>query len=74
MRTTINIDDDLVKVARSIARERGISLGQAVSVLIRRGLGSKVEYSLKNGLPVFSVAEDSRRITPEDVASVEDDA
>jgi len=37
MRTTINIDEDAVLAARHMAQRERISLGDAVSELIRRG-------------------------------------
>jgi len=37
MRTTINIDEDAVLAARHMAQRERISLGDAVSELVRRG-------------------------------------
>jgi hypothetical protein len=38
MRTTIDIEDDLLAAARDIARAEGLTIGVVVSRLIRRGL------------------------------------
>ncbi|HRW19419.1 MAG TPA: antitoxin [Dermatophilaceae bacterium] len=38
MRTTLELDDQVLAAARSLARSRGTSLGAAVSELARRGL------------------------------------
>ena len=38
MRTTLDLDDTVLAAARSLARSRRISLGDAVSELARRGL------------------------------------
>lgn len=38
MRTTINIDEDALLVARQIAARERISLGGAISNLVRRGV------------------------------------
>jgi hypothetical protein len=65
MRTTLNIDDDLLRVIRSLARERGDSLGTVASDLIRRGLGSRREIEYDDDLPVFRVREGAPPITPE---------
>lgn len=74
MRTTINIEDDLYRIARSRAESRGVSVGRAVSELMRKGLESdRVGYEEKNGLPVMSVSEDAPPITPEDVRRIEDE-
>lgn len=37
MRTTLNIEEDALLAAQSLAQRRGISLGTAVSELVRRG-------------------------------------
>ena len=37
MRTTINLSDDAAIAARNVAQRDGISLGEAISELIRRG-------------------------------------
>ena len=37
MRTTINIDDDVLEAARSLAEKNGCSLGKAVSEMARKG-------------------------------------
>lgn len=55
MRTTIDLPPDLHDAARSIARDRGTTLSEAVAELIRRGLGQtgSVSYgrSTSTGLP-----------------------
>lgn len=43
MRTTVNLPDDLHRVARSLARDRDQSLSQTVSDLLRRALGPELE-------------------------------
>ena len=37
MRTTVNLDEDALIAARQVAQRERISLGQAVSELVRRG-------------------------------------
>jgi hypothetical protein len=37
MRTTLNIDEDALLAAKHVAQRERLSLGEAVSVLIRRG-------------------------------------
>ena len=37
MRTTLNLEDDALIAAQALARRQKISLGEAVSELIRRG-------------------------------------
>jgi hypothetical protein len=38
MRTTINLPDDIYAVAREIAHNQHISLGEAIALLARKGL------------------------------------
>lgn len=67
MRTTLNIDDDVLAVARALAAHTGKSLGQAVSELARRSLPRRLEIDEKKGVPKFRVAANARPITNEDV-------
>lgn len=74
VRTTIDLPPDLHDAARSIARDRGTTLSEAVAELIRRGLGRSgtVEYqrSASTGLPNARVG---RLVTHDDVRALEDD-
>jgi hypothetical protein len=64
MRTTLELDDMVLAVARSISRDEGISLGAAVSRLAERGLRSQ-SPTARSGFPVFTVAADAVPITVE---------
>ncbi|MFW5785842.1 MAG: antitoxin [bacterium] len=72
MRTTLNLDEDILRIARQIAADQGISLGKVVSDLARRGL-ARNRMESRDGLPVFSVSEAAPTFTGEDVASAEED-
>ena len=72
MRTTLDIDDNLLAIARIRARERGISIGAAVSEIMRRGLEVPRTRS-KRGFPVFQMPPDAPVITEEIVARYRDD-
>ena len=65
MRTTINLDEDVLRAARSLADERGESLGTVVSELARKGLRPALESGYEGDFPVFSVREGAAPITPE---------
>ena len=57
MRTTVALPDDLHRAARSLAHDRGQSLSQTVSELVRRGLGpttgiERVSLDAATGLPL----------------------
>jgi len=72
MRTTLTLDDDVLRAARSLAGAQGISLGEAVSELARRGLVPSPSKVQEAGLPVFPVPPDARPVTLEDVKRLED--
>jgi len=72
MRTTINIDDDLLEAARTLSRVRKKSLGEILSELVRRGLKSRSTERDESGFPVFKVSEDAPPITPEQIKQFED--
>ena len=73
MRTTLNLDDDLLRAARSLADERGESLSAVVSDLIRRGLQPNLQTAYDRSFPVFEVREGTPPITPEMVEDANED-
>jgi hypothetical protein len=72
MRTTLDIDDQLLAIARVRAREKGISLGAAVSEIMRRGLEVR-RTRTKRGFPVFEAPPGTPMITDEMVARYRDE-
>ncbi len=71
MRTTINLDSDIVPLVKDYAASRDIPLGRAISHLVRRGLSVRNPRRLRNGLLVFDLPEDSPRVTSEQVKRLE---
>ena len=65
MRTTLNLEDDLLRAVRSLAKERDESLGAVVSSLLRRALRPEPELGYEHEVPVFMVRENAPPITPE---------
>ena len=55
MRTTLAIEDDALEVARRLARRRHLTLGQAVSELVRRGARQPLVTAERNGLAVVQL-------------------
>lgn len=53
MRTTLDLDDDLVLVARQLAQQRGMTMGQILSELARKALETKPAPRMRNGVPLF---------------------
>jgi hypothetical protein len=73
MRTTLTLDPDVLRAARSLARAQDISVGAAVSQLARRGLQQE-RPETPSSLPRFHVPPGARAITLEDVKRIEDEA
>jgi hypothetical protein len=72
VRTTVDLDPDVVQAARSLAKSRRTSLGRVLSDLARRGLAPRRETARK-GFPVFRVPADAPPLTPEAVARALDE-
>ena len=71
MRTTLTLDDDVAELAARQARARGLSLGKAISDLVRRGLNAPTASTEENGVVVFRLPSDSPTVTTEDVRRIE---
>jgi hypothetical protein len=64
MRTTLDIDDDVVVAARELATGERRSLGSVISDLARRGL-TPARIETDGGLPVIRVPAGTPPITAE---------
>ena len=73
MRTTVNLDEDVLRAIRSLARERGESLGSVISSLVRDGLRRPESDQYDMDVPVFRVRENAPPLTPEMVRSALED-
>ena len=75
MRTTIDLPEDLHRLAKEIAHDKSCTFSQAVSWLMRRGVGQTLETPRLgvNKLTGFPSFETGRIITSEDVKRLEDD-
>ena len=75
MRTTLNLDDDVLRAVKEIARLRGATAGEVISELARRALEQPpVSGSVRNGVPLLDPVEGAGIVTSEDVADLVDDA
>jgi hypothetical protein len=63
MRTTLNLDNDVLQEAKRYAEGRSVSIGSAVSELVRRGLSLRRSTRLENGLHVVDLPADSQEVT-----------
>ena len=57
MRTTLNLDPEVLSKVRLIAKQRGVSLGTVVTELIRKALSPGKSEAVRNGVPIFPVHE-----------------
>jgi hypothetical protein len=69
MRTTLTLEDDAVTLARKLARRNRMTLGQAVSELVRRGANRPVPTTERHGLTLIRLPE---KTTPVTVALVDE--
>jgi hypothetical protein len=66
MRTTVDLDEDILRVAKDIARDRDESLGRVLSDLVRRGLKPVSRTaSSRSRIPVFPRLPGAKPVTSE---------
>lgn len=53
MRTTLDLDLDVLQAAKEIAASRGQTTGQVVSALVRKALASPRASRTRNGVPLL---------------------
>ena len=73
VRTTLNLDNDTLLLAKVYAESRALTLGRAVSDLVRRGLAAERPFHIVNGLAVFDLPPDTPLVTTEHVRNLEDE-
>lgn len=56
MRTTLDIDDDLLRTAQELARRQGVSAGKVVSQLVRSALLQPAGQTTKPGTSVEPIS------------------
>ena len=71
VRTTITLDDDVFRLAKRYAETRSLTLGKAVSELVRRGFAYQRPTKVASGLHVFDLPPDSPQVTTQRVRELE---
>ncbi len=76
MRTTLDIEDDVLQAAKELAQREGGTAGKVISDLARRGLvmpvaGRKNRSSLRGGVPVLPSR--GELVTLEHVQKIQDE-
>ena len=74
MRTTLELDDDLAHAAKQLARQRGTTLGQMVSRLMRQGLKPVDSPRIRNGVPLFAPKPGAKKPSLELINRLRDEA
>jgi hypothetical protein len=69
MRTTLDVEADVLDAAKALAVARGVSVGAALSELARRGVAARTPLSVRNGLPVFQTPAGTPGFGPDEVAA-----
>lgn len=74
MRTTLNLDDDVLETAKRLAARERKPLGMVISGLLRRAVEPAVQAPVKrNGIPLFPVPRGARAVIPEIVKELLDE-
>ena len=74
MRTTMNLDEDVHRAAKEIARLHGIPMGKVVSDLARQGLAEKRDHSPeRNGVRLLPPRTDAGPVSHAIVNSLRGD-
>jgi hypothetical protein len=61
MRTTLEMDDDLLQIARHLAAQRRTTMGQVISDLTRKALEPEGSPKTRNGVPLFTPKPGARK-------------
>ncbi len=67
MRTTVDLDEDILRVGKHLAHEKGQSLGRVLSDLARKGLQPALRVTQNGGFPILARKPGARPVTTKDV-------
>lgn len=73
MRTTLNLDDDALKLVREYSRVRSIDMGKATSELVRKGARAPIQMEMVNGFWRVVLPKGGKKITSEQVKRLLED-
>jgi len=73
MRTTLNLDEDILLVAKQIAEQRGSTAGQVISDLVRQALEPRRQGAVRNGVRLFHPRPGARKASLELVNRLRDE-
>jgi len=61
VRTTLDLDDDILQVAKELAQQQGKTAGRMVSELVRKALEPATPPRMRNGVPLFTPKPGARK-------------
>jgi hypothetical protein len=75
MRTTLDIDEDVLESAKELAARRGTTAGRVLSELARIALAPRNRSSrMRNGVPILPKQQRAQLVTPEVVNRLRDES
>lgn len=74
MRTTLNIDTDVLSTAKALAEQTSRTVGEVVSDLMRKAIESKnaVKVQKRNGVPIFKATTQKTHLTIDEINDLRD--
>jgi hypothetical protein len=74
MRTTLDIDEDVLETAKELAARRGTTAGNVISELARSALAPRERKPRRrNGVPILPARKGARLVTTEIVNRMRDE-
>jgi len=73
VRTTLNLDDDVLETLKAYAETRSLALGKATSDLVRRGLAAPLATRVVNGFHVVTLPSGSPSVSGDQVKRLLED-
>lgn len=75
MRTTLQLDEDVLAAARALAERQGRTLGEVVSELARKGLAPATKApQYRNGIRLMPLRADARPTTLDAINALRDES
>jgi len=73
MRTTLDLDDDVLQAVKELAELRGSTAGKVLSDLARKALEPSTAPRVRNGVPLLPSRPGAPRLTMKRVNELRDD-
>jgi len=74
MRTTLDIEDDVLLAVKQFAYQRHEPAGRVISELVRKALLPKTRTHQRNGVPLFPIKPDGKVVSLDLVNRLRDEA